>query len=170
MSLMELSQVLGNFGEFFGAIAVGATLIYVAVQVRQAKEMAQGSAHATRAQGDMSLMTSVVDANTYNSAWEKVEAVDGSMNEYGDRLIADYGFSVPEAQNMMSFCFAWMKFQEHAFLSRITREDRRMHDAQIATWLGNPVFRKFWNDDSKGFLDLRFVGHVEEILKGREPR
>ncbi len=38
MSLTELSQILGNFGEFVGAIAVVVTLFYVAFQVRQSKE------------------------------------------------------------------------------------------------------------------------------------
>ncbi len=35
MNLMDMAQLLGNFGEFVGAIAVGATLIYLAVQIRQ---------------------------------------------------------------------------------------------------------------------------------------
>ena len=35
MDLMDVAQLLGNFGEFFGAIAVVATLGYLAVQVRQ---------------------------------------------------------------------------------------------------------------------------------------
>jgi hypothetical protein len=34
MSLLELSEILGNFGEFVGAILVGASLIYLAIQVR----------------------------------------------------------------------------------------------------------------------------------------
>jgi hypothetical protein len=34
MSLLELSQLLGNFGEFFGAILLFASLIYVGIQVR----------------------------------------------------------------------------------------------------------------------------------------
>ena len=34
MTLMESAQLLGNFGEFFGAIAVVATLIFLAVQIR----------------------------------------------------------------------------------------------------------------------------------------
>jgi hypothetical protein len=38
MNLVELSQVLGNFGEFFGAIAVVGTLIFLALQVRHSKE------------------------------------------------------------------------------------------------------------------------------------
>ena len=33
MTLMETAQLLGNFGEFVGAIAVVGTLVYLAVQV-----------------------------------------------------------------------------------------------------------------------------------------
>ena len=36
MDLMDTAQLLGNFGEFFGAIAVVVTLGYLASQIRQA--------------------------------------------------------------------------------------------------------------------------------------
>ncbi len=35
MSTLELSQILGNYGEFVGAIAVVLTLIYLTIQIRQ---------------------------------------------------------------------------------------------------------------------------------------
>ena len=35
MDLFSTAQLLGNFGEFFGAIAVVATLVYLAFQLRQ---------------------------------------------------------------------------------------------------------------------------------------
>ena len=35
MTLMETAQLLGNFGEFIGAIAVVVTLAYLATQIRQ---------------------------------------------------------------------------------------------------------------------------------------
>ena len=35
MTLMDTAQLLGNFGEFGGAIAVVATLVYLAYQIRQ---------------------------------------------------------------------------------------------------------------------------------------
>ena len=38
MSLAETAQLLGNFGEFVGAIAVVVTLVYLAVPVRHSKE------------------------------------------------------------------------------------------------------------------------------------
>ncbi len=37
MTLMDTAQLLGNFGEFVGAIAVVGTLIYLAIQVRHSK-------------------------------------------------------------------------------------------------------------------------------------
>ena len=42
MDLMSVAQLLGNFGEFFGAIAVVVTLAYLAVPISQ-------GTHATRA-------------------------------------------------------------------------------------------------------------------------
>jgi hypothetical protein len=49
MSVIELSQVLGNFGEFFGAFAVVATLMYLAVQIRESKKVALAQAYQGRA-------------------------------------------------------------------------------------------------------------------------
>ena len=37
MDHQELAQLLGNYGEFVGAITVVATLIFVGIQVRQSR-------------------------------------------------------------------------------------------------------------------------------------
>ena len=37
MTLMEAAQLLGNFGEFFGAIAVVITLVYLAREIRNSR-------------------------------------------------------------------------------------------------------------------------------------
>ena len=44
MTLMESAQLLGNFGEFFGAIAVVVTLVYLATQIRQNSKMMKSAA------------------------------------------------------------------------------------------------------------------------------
>ena len=43
MDHQAFAQLLGNYGEFFGSIAVLATLIYLAAQVRQSKELLERS-------------------------------------------------------------------------------------------------------------------------------
>ena len=43
MDLMSASQLLGNFGEFVGAFAVVATLVYLAVQIKSARVASEAS-------------------------------------------------------------------------------------------------------------------------------
>jgi hypothetical protein len=53
MMLSDTAQLLGNLGEFFGAIAVAVTLIYVAAQIRQNGNSIQGSAKTDAARQRM---------------------------------------------------------------------------------------------------------------------
>ncbi|MGI9323688.1 MAG: hypothetical protein ACR2PZ_00605 [Pseudomonadales bacterium] len=48
MDLMSTAQLLGNFGEFAGAIAVVVTLVYVALQVKQSREATIQNTKAVR--------------------------------------------------------------------------------------------------------------------------
>ena len=50
MTLMDTAQLLGNFGEFAGAIAVVVTLLYLAAQVRQSKLATEANTKIIRAQ------------------------------------------------------------------------------------------------------------------------
>ena len=51
MNLIEMAQLLGNFGEFVGAIAVVATLAYLAVQIRQNTKSAKALTYSATATG-----------------------------------------------------------------------------------------------------------------------
>ena len=50
MTLMEIAQLLGNFGEFVGAIAVVVTLAYLAVQVKHGQESLNENTKVVRGQ------------------------------------------------------------------------------------------------------------------------
>ena len=47
MTLLDTAQLLGNFGEFAGAIAVVVTLIYLASQIRFSNRLARAEAFRT---------------------------------------------------------------------------------------------------------------------------
>ena len=49
MDLMSTSQLLGNFGEFLGAIAVVVTLIYLSVQLRHSSRVIEMNTEVIRA-------------------------------------------------------------------------------------------------------------------------
>lgn len=50
MDWVEVSEVLGNIGEFVGSIAVLATLIYLALQVKQSKTLLERNEKITLSQ------------------------------------------------------------------------------------------------------------------------
>lgn len=50
MDLMSLAQLLGNFGEFVGAIAVVVTLAYLALQIRHSKVALEANTQSVQAQ------------------------------------------------------------------------------------------------------------------------
>jgi hypothetical protein len=47
MSIQEIVQLLGNLGEFIGAIVVMVTLIYLSIQLRESNNLAQASSLQT---------------------------------------------------------------------------------------------------------------------------
>ena len=50
MTGMEITEVLGNLGDFIGAIAVFGTIVYLAIQVRQGKQSVDANTEALREQ------------------------------------------------------------------------------------------------------------------------
>jgi heme exporter protein D len=50
MDHQTFAQLLGNYGEFVGAIAVVITLIYLAIQVRHSKETTEANTKAIELQ------------------------------------------------------------------------------------------------------------------------
>jgi hypothetical protein len=76
MTLLEIAQLLGNFGEFLGALAVVATLIYLAVEVRHSRQaldantesldenrrLGRAQAYQTRCQMSQDYMMRVADS------------------------------------------------------------------------------------------------------------
>jgi hypothetical protein len=47
MSMTEAFSILGNLGEFVGAIGVVATLVYLSIQVRQSRTLIEANNSAT---------------------------------------------------------------------------------------------------------------------------
>ena len=63
MNFMEFCELLGNWGEFIGAIAVVLTLIYLAAQVRQNSAQIKASVDAMQVTGYQQLMNRIAEVN-----------------------------------------------------------------------------------------------------------
>ena len=161
-------QDLGAAGEFISSIAVLVTLVYLAVQVRQSKAVVIEGARAARLQTDVDLLLFSAGDTILPSAMAKVLAQDGipnSEDSYVGNLIERYGFEIEEAVRIQSWCFAWLKRQEHSFLQPLDKNERSLVDRQILQFLGWPWCDKFWVEDGNRLMfDERFAAHIDHLL------
>lgn len=68
MDHQALAQLLGNYGEFAGAIAVVVTLIYLSIQVRQSSHLIEQNALAVRAQSKQTEQNAAISRATEQRA------------------------------------------------------------------------------------------------------
>ena len=81
MTLMDTAQLLGNFGEFVGAIAVVFTLAYLAVQVRHSKEATEANTRMMEENRKLALAQNFVQrAGSVEQAFRD-EALSESMSK-----------------------------------------------------------------------------------------
>jgi len=76
MDLMSTAQLLGNFGEFVGAIAVVATLAYLAVQIRQSNKLENAESIRTTTQNYVNAILQV-DPPVFRKAMVDFDGLTG---------------------------------------------------------------------------------------------
>lgn len=71
MDLISTSQLLGNLGEFVGAIAVVVTLIYLATQIRQNTNALRMTAASERLERDYEIVLPLIESRSFAEIWLK---------------------------------------------------------------------------------------------------
>ena len=167
MDHQTFAQLLGNYGEFVGAIAVVVTLAYVAIQVRHTRQVVEENARSARYQIVTELLAGNAAPDSIVSiAYDKTGAVEGRSNAFANRLVDEFSFTMREAIRYGNWCFLWMKRQEMAFFQPVDETERTMQRSAIRSWISqNNVQRDFWlRDETRGYFDPRFRDFVDELL------
>ncbi len=124
MDLMQMAQLLGNFGEFVGAIAVVLTLIYLAIQVRHGRESMEENTQAleenrklTRAEMERQFVQQWDHVNHLLSENRDTTALMRRGNDDFESLDDDdrtiFFFRV---ENRINFYFAAMRLARDGFI------------------------------------------------------
>lgn len=71
MDHQAFAQLLGNYGEFVGAIAVVVTLIYLATQIRQNTNALRMGAASERLERDYEIVLPVIESREFAEVWLK---------------------------------------------------------------------------------------------------
>ncbi|NKC01280.1 MAG: hypothetical protein GKR90_22665 [Pseudomonadales bacterium] len=109
MTPLQISELLGNLGEFLGSIAVFITLIYLAIQVRQSKqateantlvaqqnyEIALAQNHVSRTDLIVQLSLELARSRDLSEIWLKWENEGvGSLNELEKARFENYNLAI----------------------------------------------------------------------------
>jgi len=162
MDHQAFAQLLGNYGEFIGAIAVVITLAYVAVQVRQNREATEANTRQMRGQAFVELNT--VTNRFY--AWhrdnpDQLEVILRATQDWHSLSPAEQRFAMLYFSDETHFYeLAFMLFHEKALdkQSYISREE------YFLSLLRSPG-RRFWWDNFVDFVDGRFKDRINEQLE-----
>ena len=150
---MNLDQ-LGNLGEFVSGVAVVASLIYVAIQIRQNTRATQ-AATLQEVSRDMREQFSpkpvVHEASRKISGGEKLTFEERwAWNQYTMNTFRMY-------ENQ------WFQYQRGALDAQLFRG----YQNHIYLTMDLPGVKAFWESTSTAFFHPEFVTHVERLLKAR---
>ncbi len=150
MSFTETAQVLGSIGEFIASIAVLLTLVYLAVQVKQAKQEITAVGMQARASHAKGVLDPIYMSPQLASIFAKLDFVD-----YGE-----FDLSKEEMVTFGAWCHCWMQTEQGSYYLL----PEGSHDELRKWWLSTPAGREFW-EKNKGIYDSEFVSYMETLKK-----
>ena len=165
MPLSEFSQVLGNFGEFVGAIAVVATLFYLAIQVKQSKEATKANTQSLqgRASWDAEVVwadrnEAVAKDSEYAELVQRIFNPDGNLESFSEAERAQvFADTLSVLQRVQAQYFLW----QAGVLPNEIWEYRSMWARR---YISLPIVATIWEDlKSEDLLSRVFIDTIERI-------
>jgi len=156
----SLAQLLGNYGEFVGAIAVVVTLAYLALQVRHSKEATEANTKSLNLQAYQSWQAANLQINMGFS--------NPAQSEICARGIGDSSNLTFETWNSFGLMYLaiFQMAQSADYLYRAGMLDQELWDAEMnraAGILSLPGVRQWWDAGAKTQLTGRFAEFLESI-------
>jgi len=157
MDLMSTAQLLGNFGEFLGAVAVVLTLVYLTVQVRQ-------NTQAIRFQSGRESASLVADLATFLIQHDVVESQIRSLGSDPEK-VTDVDMFILE-----NILFSWLTAIQQDYLefrSGLHTDDWWQSKKRvIGSWLSSEAPRSWWKTVGREYFTTDFAAIVDEIIDG----
>ena len=146
-------EAISAFAEIFSALAVLITLVYLAIQLRQAKQQIELAGQRHRADAARDVLASVSDSPYLAPILAKL----------GGFPWGDYGVEDPADQVRLStWCHAWMRTEEMNYRMN-SPEQRATQDQLLRGWLSVPWAAKFWTEN-RAIYDRDFATTVDALL------
>ena len=162
MSLIETTQLLGNLGEFVGAIAVVVTLAYLAVQVRHGREATEINTNQLKGEA-------IREIN--NTEQSLVQSVQDNPELFSIVMRSSFDWNsigAKEQARAHLYFYSYTRWLETCWnLCEQKALDKKIYDSRelfIVGIIGNPKGGRIWWDMWKALYDPDFAAHLDQTL------
>ena len=146
-------EQFASIAEIVAAIAVLATLVYLVIQLGQAKEQIALIHHHHKVDAGLQLMSSLSDS----------QHLARIFAELGEWQWPDLGLkSEEDTIRFTAWCYAWMRTEESIFRSN-NEEQRATQEQLLKVWLSTSWGEKFWVTN-RAIFDADFASKVDVLL------
>ena len=147
--MMEMIQMLGSLGEFVGAIAVVATLIYISIQVRHSSQLLEASKRATEENTRLARAAALDRHADVVSRWRGRLIENGEVARIWQRaLLDDDDLDEIERLRLQNLYIDWINTHRVNFRrAKAVGEDGLARQAVLSVApviLGSSVLRDLW--------------------------
>ena len=151
MSTLEFSQLLGNYGEFVGAIAIVVTLIYLAVQLKQNTASVKANAYQEWVAANIELNMTM--AQPLQSEAIATGSYDpGSLTQESSLAFAMWHMSLMQMTQATEYLRQTGSLDDDLAATEINR---------AAAILSMPGVRQWWDAGARTQLTPQFVKLIE---------
>ena len=147
-------QTIANLGQIISSAAVLVTLVYLAVQIRQAKQQIELTGRQARADAARTVLASVSDSEYLAPIFAKLPDFP-----WGDFKLGN----LEDTARLSAWCHAWMRTEEHNFRA-LPLKERASQDQLLLMWLSTSWGASFWSQ-VKAIYDADFAAYVDGLQK-----
>jgi hypothetical protein len=154
MDHQEFAQLVGNYGNLVGALAVVVTLAYLGIQIRQSNQAASRDSYMHW----MSELNQVLLEPQQSTQF--MELFQRANRDWASLSLRDQGVMSATYSRILVTCEKTFMLRERG---HIDKELTTLLDTTIFTFIQIPGVATWWSM-MKPLYDPAFVGHIEAVL------
>lgn len=154
MDLMSTAQLLGNLGEFVGAVAVVATLFYLAVQVRHSKEATESNTESLERASRLAEAAAFDEHDRRLNDVSELVIRNESVAQFMLKARRGEELTPEEALRLRNFVGMWLRNNQSSYQRAKVTEQRKLME-YMTELLGQMIadgpvlYREVWEDTIK---------------------
>jgi hypothetical protein len=161
-------DAISAISEALGSTAVLATLAYLAVQVRHARDEARRSVRHSRLDAARQLATQSVENERLNALMTKaMVALGAPPSPFLHSLMETAGLTREEATTLQNHQAVWWLFrvQVIAHIEHLPPEERaEFDDMTRSVYRGNPLSSLWYQSAKEGLVNRHAVRYIDNLL------